>query len=147
MADVESALETALRSDGEEVMVFTHLSHMYTQGSSIYTTYFFRCADSYEETLERWRKLKHKASSVIARGRATISHQHGVGKDHAPYLPAEKGALGMRVLNTLVQDFDPQQRLNPGTLLEKNNSGNAAGSVVKKTQQEQVEPLLEQQSS
>ncbi|WP_430462272.1 FAD-binding oxidoreductase [Thalassolituus sp. LLYu03] len=116
--DIETALETALRSDGEEVMVFTHLSHMYSQGCSIYTTYFFRCAGTYEETLERWRKLKHKASSVIARGRATISHQHGVGKDHAPYLPAEKGVLGMRMLNTLVQDFDPARRLNPGVLLE-----------------------------
>ncbi len=142
MADVESALETALRSDGEEVMVFTHLSHMYTQGSSIYTTYFFRCADSYEETLERWRKLKNKASSVIARGRATISHQHGVGKDHAPYLPAEKGALGMRVLNTLVQDFDPQQRMNPGTLLEKSNAGNTAEHAAKKAQQEAAESVL-----
>lgn len=127
--DVELALETALRSDSEDVMVFTHLSHMYTQGCSIYTTYFFRCADNYAGTLERWRKLKHKASAVIAQGRGTISHQHGVGKDHAPYLPAEKGVLGMRMLNTLVQDFDPQQRLNPGTLLEnKTTAGQAEKS-------------------
>ena len=114
---IESALENALQDEGQKAMVFTHLSHMYGQGCSIYTTYFFPCASGYEQTLERWRKLKASASRVIACGRATISHQHGVGKDHAPYLSAEKGVLGMRMLHTLIQDFDPQGRLNPGTLL------------------------------
>lgn len=116
---IETAIENALNDEQEDVMVFTHLSHMYTQGCSIYTTYFFRCADSYEDTYKRWEKLKGSASKVIACGKATISHQHGVGKDHAPYLEAEKGKLGMRVLQTLTEDFDPDQRLNPGTLLEE----------------------------
>lgn len=120
--DIETALEQALKDENEDVMVFTHLSHLYGQGCSIYTTYFFRCADSYEQTFKRWQKLKGDASAVIARHRATISHQHGVGKDHAPYLEAEKGKLGMRVLQTLTEDFDPDQRLNPGTLLEQGKS-------------------------
>lgn len=119
---MESSLEQALQDENEEVMVFTHLSHLYGQGCSIYTTYFFRCADSYEQTYKRWQKLKASASEVIANSRATISHQHGVGKDHAPYLEAEKGKLGMRILQTLTEDFDPDQRLNPGTLLEKGKS-------------------------
>lgn len=120
--DIEETLENALKDENEEVMVFTHLSHLYSQGCSIYTTYFFRCADSYANTYKRWQKLKYGASEVIARQRATISHQHGVGKDHAPYLEAEKGKLGMRVLHTLADDFDPDQRLNPGTLLEQGKS-------------------------
>lgn len=131
MNDIESALETALRSDNEDVMAFTHLSHMYSQGCSIYTTYFFRCAEDYDGTMERWRKLKHKASSVIACGRATISHQHGVGKDHAPYLMAEKGVLGMRMIKTLADDLDPQGRLNPGTLLEDSQQADVLATPVK----------------
>jgi len=118
MNSVEASLESALQDEGEEAMVFTHLSHIYGQGSSIYTTYFFRCADTYEGTLERWKKLKYKTSEVIAQGRATISHQHGVGRDHAPYMPAEKGELGMRVIETLIKDFDPDKRLNPGVLIQ-----------------------------
>ncbi|MBE0483925.1 MAG: FAD-binding oxidoreductase [Bacterioplanes sp.] len=119
MTDIETSLANGLRDEQEDVMVFTHLSHLYGQGCSIYTTYFFRCADSYEATYQRWSKLKGKASAVIAQGQATISHQHGVGKDHAPYLAAEKGLLGMRMIRTLVADFDPEKRLNPGTLLEE----------------------------
>jgi alkyldihydroxyacetonephosphate synthase len=118
MHDIEQAIQTALSDEGEQVMVFTHLSHLYGQGSSIYTTYFFRCGEDYDATLARWRKLKSRASEVIAQGRATISHQHGVGKDHAPYLPAEKGELGMEVIRGLLQQFDPDKRLNPQTLLQ-----------------------------
>lgn len=68
--------------------------------------------------LFRWKKLKTKTCEVIAQGRATISHQHGVGRDHAPYMAVEKGELGMRVIETLINDFDPEKRLNPGILIQ-----------------------------
>ena len=48
--------------------------------------------------LARWRTLKTAASNAIVAGGGTISHQHGVGTDHAPWLAAEKGELGIRAL-------------------------------------------------
>src|SRR5690606_8102085 len=99
--------------------VFTHLSHLYPQGSSIYTTYVFRCAETYEATLARWWRMKSAASEAIVAGGGTISHQHGVGRDHAPWLGAEKGERGMAALAALVRHFDPQARLNPGCLLQE----------------------------
>ncbi|MGM0563476.1 MAG: FAD-binding oxidoreductase [Pseudomonadota bacterium] len=116
--DVEHRMAQGLAAEGERVHVFTHLSHLYPQGSSAYTTYIFRCGDSYEETLARWRKLKHIASDAVVEYGGTISHQHGVGRDHAPWLPAEKGPLGMGAIRSLVRHFDPDQRMNPGVLLD-----------------------------
>jgi alkyldihydroxyacetonephosphate synthase len=72
---------------------------------------------SYEETLDRWTRLKAAASREVVRHGGTISHQHGVGRDHAPYLPAEKGEQGMAVLRALASHFDADRRLNPGKLL------------------------------
>ncbi|MEK1905069.1 MAG: FAD-binding oxidoreductase [Pseudomonas sp.] len=115
---IEDSLRAGLAEEGEPVHVFTHLSHVYGQGSSIYTTYVFRPGQSYEQTLQRWQKLKHNASQTIANNRGTISHQHGVGRDHAPYLAVEKGELGMAALRSLADHFDPDQRLAPGVLLE-----------------------------
>ncbi|WP_300655800.1 FAD-linked oxidase C-terminal domain-containing protein, partial [Pseudomonas sp.] len=103
---------------GEQVHVFTHLSHVYGEGSSIYTTYLFRPGNSYEQAMARWQKLKHAASQTIVDNGGTISHQHGVGRDHAPYLAVEKGELGMAALKALSVHFDPQQRLAPGVLIE-----------------------------
>ncbi|MDE3739631.1 FAD-binding oxidoreductase [Pseudomonas resinovorans] len=118
LGKIESSLRNGLKDEGERVHVFTHLSHVYGEGSSIYTTYVYRPGGSYAEALARWSKLKHAASDVIAQNRGTISHQHGVGRDHAPWLPVEKGPLGMAALRTLAVHFDPEGRLAPGVLLE-----------------------------
>jgi alkyldihydroxyacetonephosphate synthase len=49
MTDVEQALRNGLAAEQETVLAFSHLSHIYTQGSSIYTTYVFRAGDSYQQ--------------------------------------------------------------------------------------------------
>ena len=115
---IEHSLRHGLADEGERVQAFTHLSHVYGQGSSLYTTYLYRPGDSYATARARWLKLKTAASRVIAEQGGTISHQHGVGRDHAPYLVAEKGELGLAALRTMARHFDPQQRLAPGVLLE-----------------------------
>lgn len=114
---VESALRQGLSRWNEKTHVYTHLSHLYADGSSIYTTYLFRLAPTPEETLERWKHLKAKASEAIVAAKGTISHQHGVGVDHAPYLPAEKGPLGMAALRSVLKHFDPSGVMNPGKLV------------------------------
>lgn len=115
----EAAIKEQAKAYG--VHVFTHLSHMYQQGSSIYTTYIFPVAETYEATFERWQGLKRASAEAIVELGGTISHQHGVGVDHAPYLAAEKGDLGIDSLRALMQHFDPQQRLNPGKLLPESD--------------------------
>lgn len=117
LSSVEAALRSGLADEGERVHAFTHLSHVYLDGSSLYTTYLFRLADDPDETLARWRKLKTAASQAIVSGGGTISHQHGVGTDHAPWLAAEKGALGVEALRGLCRTFDPEGLLNPGKLV------------------------------
>ncbi len=117
LARLEAALRHALDPWSERVHVFTHLSHLYPSGSSLYVTYVFRLAPDPDETLARWRALKTAASQTIAADGATISHHHGVGVDHVPYLAAEKGALGMAALEAVARTFDPDGMMNPGVLL------------------------------
>ncbi|RRJ84641.1 FAD-binding oxidoreductase [Aestuariirhabdus litorea] len=117
MHAIETSLREELADEQEEVHVFSHLSHVYPQGSSIYTTYLFRAAQTPAATLERWQRLKQKASRVVVEQGGTISHQHGVGKDHAPYLRTEKGEYGVQRMAQICGLFDGQQQLNPGTLL------------------------------
>ncbi|WP_296242931.1 MULTISPECIES: FAD-binding oxidoreductase [unclassified Psychrobacter] len=117
MQQMQQAVQTSLANEGENVMAFTHISHVYKQGASLYTTYFFRAAKDHAATLKRWQKIKHAASLSVANGKATISHQHGVGRDHAPYLAAEKGKLGIQVTNDMLKSLDPEQRMNPGVLI------------------------------
>jgi alkyldihydroxyacetonephosphate synthase len=119
---VPGVLTSGLEGEGERVHVFSHLSHLYSSGSSLYVSYVYRLADDPDVTLERWRRLKTAASDAIVAGGGTISHQHGVGRDHARYLAAEKGALGIAILEDVARRLDPDQRLNPGALLEASRS-------------------------
>ncbi|BFM14063.1 FAD-binding oxidoreductase [Maricurvus nonylphenolicus] len=117
MEKIETAIGSALNDEGESIHVYTHLSHVYGQGCSLYSTYLFRCADNYEETHKRWQKLKSAGAEAIVECKGTISHQHGVGTDHKQYLPAEKGELGMAAIQSLCDLFDPKGLMNPGKLL------------------------------
>jgi alkyldihydroxyacetonephosphate synthase len=118
LARLEAAIANALLpATGERVHVFTHLSHLYPTGSSLYLTFIFRLAADPDATLERWQTIKAAASTVIAAEGATITHHHGVGRDHAAYLAAEKGPLGMAALEGAVRTFDPDGMMNPGVLL------------------------------
>ncbi|MBL0242951.1 MAG: FAD-binding oxidoreductase [Rhodoferax sp.] len=117
MHALENAATHALAQSGEKVHTYTHLSHIYAQGASVYTTFAFRLAGDYAQDLARWRSLKAAVSQAIVAHGGTISHQHGVGLDHAPYLEAEKGPLGMSAMRSLFQHFDPQGMLNPGKLV------------------------------
>jgi alkyldihydroxyacetonephosphate synthase len=120
---VQSALRDGLADLDERVLVFAHLSHVYNDGASLYVTYLYRRpviaplrADP-EEAFRRWQVLKYAACRLIVAHGGTISHQHGVGLDHAAYLPAEKDLLGMLALQNLRKTFDPRGMLNPGKLL------------------------------
>jgi len=114
---IESALRDTMTSIGERVHIFTHLSHVYPSGSSIYTTYLFKLVEDPDENVIRWRAMKAAASQAIISTGGTISHQHGVGLDHMPYLSAEKGNLGIEAITTLFRQFDPKGMMNPGKLV------------------------------
>ncbi len=116
---VLGALRHGLEGEGERVLPFAHVSHVYTTGASIYVTYLFRLARTAEETLTRWKTLKESASAAIVSNGGTISHQHGVGLDHLPWFETEKGRLGAEAMNSLARTFDPGGIMNPGKLIPR----------------------------
>jgi len=116
MLGVEQAVQDAFAKDKEKVHAFTHLSHVYRQGCSVYSSFIFRAAPTLEQNLERWARMKKAASDAIVAHGGTISHQHGVGVDHAPWLPAEKGPLGMDLIRAMARELDPDGLMNPGKL-------------------------------
>ena len=114
---IQQSLRRAFEAHGERPLIFTHLSHIYADGASVYTTFLFRRAQDPEATLAAWRAAKQAVSRTIVESGGTISHQHGVGLDHAPYLQAEKSAPGLELLRAACRALDPDGMLNPGKLL------------------------------
>jgi len=114
---LETAGRAALAQHGERTHCYTHLSHVYAQGSSVYSTFVYRIGPDYDSALARWQSLKTAVGDAIVAQGGTITHQHGVGKDHARWLAAEKGATGMAAIAAMVRAFDPHGVMARGNLL------------------------------
>lgn len=114
---MEDAGRRALRELGEKCHAYTHLSHVYPSGSSVYSTFVMRLGADAAQSRARWLALKGAVSRAIVAQGGTISHQHGVGRDHARYLSAEKGEAGMAAIGALIRHADPQGLHASGNLL------------------------------
>jgi alkyldihydroxyacetonephosphate synthase len=115
---VRAALESALREEQEATSVLCHLSHPYQDGASLYFTFFFRCPTGVEEALSRWARLKRRATEALLETGGTLTHHHGVGRWHAPWLEREVGSTGHRLLAAAARAVDPEGILNPQVLLD-----------------------------
>lgn len=124
--DVGSAIRGALgehKADaGARSIVMAHISHVYEDGASLYFTMVFAQPKgdtpiaAAEAARAQWMAVKTAACEAIVAGGGTISHHHGVGTDHAPWLAREKGPIGFDVLTVLKDRLDPAGVLNPGKL-------------------------------
>ena len=112
---VAGALSKALADQGTPGLVWCHLSHAYRDGGSLY--YTFAAPRRPGAEIEQWRAAKTAACEAIVSRGATITHHHAVGRDHAPYMGAEVGELGLEALRALKERLDPAGIMNPGKLL------------------------------
>ncbi|MFL6238017.1 MAG: FAD-binding oxidoreductase [Actinomycetes bacterium] len=114
-ASVGEALRSSLASEDGRPIVMCHVSHVYETGASLYFTFAAAAEDGRE--LQQWRRAKTAACEAIVAAGATITHHHAVGMDHAPYLSAEIGDLGVDILRVVKSRLDPSGILNPGKLV------------------------------
>jgi alkyldihydroxyacetonephosphate synthase len=113
---VRAALRGAIAAGGSGPVVMCHVSHAYRDGASLYFTFLGAARRGHE--IEQWRGIKAAASEAIVAAGATITHHHAVGRDHASYLPAEIGELGVGVLRAVKSELDPAGVMNPGKLID-----------------------------
>lgn len=111
---VTEALVKSLSGQGTPPLVLCHVSHVYETGASLYFTVV--CAQGMDP-LTQWAGAKAAASEAIGRVGATITHHHGIGKDHQPAYLTEVGPLAIEALQAVKQTLDPSRTLNPSILL------------------------------
>lgn len=109
-AAVQSALEDALGKG----WVQCHISHLDDGGASLYYTFM---ATGESDRLAQWERVKTAASQAMIDAGGTITHHHAVGTDHRPWIGAEIGDGGVRILRAIKAELDPTGILNPGKLI------------------------------
>jgi alkyldihydroxyacetonephosphate synthase len=112
---VGEAIRGSLSGQGTPGIVLCHISHAYPDGASLYFTFVARARGG--EEVEQWRAVKAAACEAIIGAGGTITHHHAVGRDHAPYMESEVGAVGIEVLKAAKEKLDPRGIMNPGKLI------------------------------
>jgi len=113
-AAVRDAISAAL---GERSVVMAHLSHSYSDGGSIY--YTFLAPQERGREVEQWERAKIAATDAIVQHGGALSHHHGIGSEHLPWMESYIGSEGMWVLASLKTALDPAGVMNPGKLLPR----------------------------
>jgi alkyldihydroxyacetonephosphate synthase len=113
-AAVGDALRSSLSELGTPPLIMCHVSHLYRSGASLYFTFLARQQD---DPLAQWRAAKTAACDAIVANGGTITHHHAIGRDHAPWMKAEVGELGLDLIRAAKERLDPAGIMNPGKLL------------------------------
>jgi alkyldihydroxyacetonephosphate synthase len=108
------ALRSSLAERGTQPFVMCHVSHLYRSGASLYFTFTAR---QDEDALAQWRVAKEAASEAIVAAGGTITHHHAIGRDHARWMRAEVGEMGLELIRAAKERLDPAGIMNPGKLL------------------------------
>jgi alkyldihydroxyacetonephosphate synthase len=111
---VYEAVRASLMASLGQAIVLCHVSHAYPTGASLYFTVAARQS---ADALGQWAAAKAAASRAIVGAGATITHHHGVGRDHRSYLADEIGDVGVEVLRAVKERLDPAGIMNPGVLV------------------------------
>ncbi|MFI6322285.1 FAD-binding oxidoreductase [Nonomuraea sp. NPDC050556] len=108
------AVRLALHGSLGSPLVMCHISHVYETGASLYFT-VVTAQDA--DPLAQWEAAKTAVNEAIGTAGGTISHHHGVGRDHREAYAAEVGPVGVEILRAIKQRVDPEGVLNPGVLI------------------------------
>lgn len=112
------AAKGAFEDLGVRGYVMCHLSHSYHSGACLYFTFAFVSASpEMDEQLRQYWVVKSAIQQSFVDHGGTISHHHGVGTDHAPWLEEDISPAGVDMQVALLQGVDPGRHLNPGTIL------------------------------
>lgn len=112
---VQKAIKDTAAAHGLKALVQCHISHLYHTGASLYYTFVMQESD---DPVALWHEIKRNAGNAIEQAGASITHHHGVGTAHRPNVAPDMGGdLGVRILQAVKEELDPQGILNPEKLI------------------------------
>jgi alkyldihydroxyacetonephosphate synthase len=90
------------------------MSHSYHSGACLYFTFAFVFGD---DPLGEYDVVKKAIQQAFVDNGGTISHHHGVGREHSPWLEQDISVEGVSVMRALFDGADPAGNFNPGKVI------------------------------
>lgn len=107
---VRVAADKAFDEIGIKGWIMSHLSHSYHSGACLYFTFSFVMG---ADPLGEYDIVKSAIQQAFIDNGGSLSHHHGVGLEHAPWLEQDISAEGVAVMRGLFAAVDPGENFNP----------------------------------
>ena len=106
------------RETGHDGYLGCHISHLYPTGACLYFTIGVQAREgsSPREMNEQYSAIKSAASDAFLRNGGTLSHHHGVGYEHEPWMSEEHSEPALRAFARMKDELDPRGIMSPGNL-------------------------------
>ncbi|ALU39443.1 dehydrogenase [Kocuria flava] len=112
---VYEAAERAFRSQGKQGWIMSHMSHSYHSGACLYFTFGYGIG---EDPHAEYAVIKGAVQQAFVDAGGTLSHHHGVGTEHSPWMAQDVSPEGVQLLRDLFAVADPGANLNPGKIVD-----------------------------
>jgi alkyldihydroxyacetonephosphate synthase len=112
---VYAAANKAYEEIGTPGWIMSHLSHSYHSGACLYFTFAF--VHGGETAIAQYDVVKKAIQQAFVDHGGTISHHHGVGREHAPWLEQDISTEGVALMSGLFESADPKKNFNPDKVI------------------------------
>ena len=107
---VRVAADKAFDEIGIKGWIMSHVSHSYHSGACLYFTFSFVFGD---DPIGEYNVVKSAIQQAFIDNGGSLSHHHGVGLEHAPWLEQDISPEGVAVMRGLFASADPGENFNP----------------------------------
>jgi alkyldihydroxyacetonephosphate synthase len=121
-----AAAQAAYAEIGIKGWIMSHMSHSYHSGACLYFTFAFVFKN---DPIAEYNLVKNAIQQSFVDNEATISHHHGVGVEHSPWLEDDISTQGVVVMNALFTGADPGANFNPGKVTAAPGAEKSAGAA------------------
>lgn len=109
------AAQRAYERIGKTGWIMSHMSHSYRSGACLYFTFAYVFDD--EKPYEEYEIVKSAIQQSFVDSGATLSHHHGVGVEHQPWMEQDVSPEGVALMKGLFHAADPGTNFNPGKIV------------------------------
>lgn len=121
------AAQKAFEETGHAGFIMCHLSHSYHAGACQYFT--FAIADDSADNMRTYDHVKRAVQQSFMDHGGTVSHHHGVGEEHSPWMAQDISEAGVHIQRQLFAGVDPNNNLNPGKIVHDGKPGISSNSA------------------
>ncbi|WP_309125913.1 FAD-binding oxidoreductase [Kocuria sp.] len=111
---VYDAAHRAFAAQGKHGWIMSHMSHSYHSGACLYFTFAYEIG---EDPHAEYKMIKGAIQQAFVDAGGTLSHHHGVGTEHSPWMEQDVSPEGVRLIRSLFTAADPGAHLNPGKIV------------------------------